>query len=238
MGERPLLDFAPSYEETSGSTSYNSVPGYYAPMKSVQTLQLLHVNRKIQTFSFPPGTYDFHYSIKVRDNQNLFKKPDLLIGRERNGIIERVGEGRFEKYGPGTTIKYFESGILQDLQLESSLSQRFMITIDGKPLWWWQPSRRDKQVAEVVTDTSKLIAQFTYTGEHTLVGRDVKDDAVLGVLEVDELYASQREVLDQLVSMAALLVERGRRRGRNLRGTEGTSPMAGLASNGSFLAAN
>ena len=236
MGEHLPSDLTPSYEEASRSTTYHPVQEYYAPMQSIRTLQLLHVSRKVQTCSFPPGANNFHYSIKVHDSQTLIKKPDLIIGRESNGLIDKVGEGKFEKYGAGTTIEYSESKEIHDLQLESSLSQRFMITVGGIPLWWWQPSRRNKEIAELVTDRNELVAQFTYSGEHTLLGRDVKDDTVLGVLEVDGHYASQRNLLDQLVCTTVVLVERGRRRGRNLRGAEGTSPMFGLASGGNMLA--
>ena len=200
----------------------------YSSITPVQTLQLLHVNRKLQTFSFPPGTSSFQYSIQVNDSSGLIKKPDLIIARE-SGTLEKIGEGRFEKYGPGTTIKYIESGMVQDLQLESSLSQRFMITVDGRAQWWWQPSRSNKYVAEVVTAGNELMGLFTYSGDHVLVGRDVKDDTVLGLLEIDMKYANQQSVLDRLVSMTVLLVERARRRGRNLHGADGTSPLATLA---------
>jgi len=97
------------------------------------------VNRKHQIFSFPPGSSPFHYSIQVNDSSSLIKKPDLIISRD-SGTLEKVGEGRFEKYCPGITLKYPECVKIHDLQLESSLSQRFMITMDGKALWWWQPS--------------------------------------------------------------------------------------------------
>ena len=227
------METLPSYTaEAPGAVGSNAEPERYAAMRSVQTLQLLHVNKKHQTFSFPPGTCSFQYSIQVRDNSGLMKKPDLTIARE-SGTLKKVGEGRFEKYGAGTTIKYLESGMIQDLQLESSLSQRFMVTVDGKLQWWWQPSQGDKLVAEVVTAENDLMALFTYSGEHVLVGRDVKDDTVLGVLEIDAKYASQPSVLDQLVSMTVVLVERARRRGRNLRGAEGTSPRVSLAVTGS-----
>ena len=221
MDQNSSLDAAPSYTAE-----------FSCPVPNFQTLQLLHVNRKQRTFSFPPETSSFHYSIQVNDSSGLIKKPDLIIARD-SGTLEKIGEGRFEKYGPGTAIKYFESGQTHDLQLESSLSQRFMITHDGNPLWWWQPSQRDTKVAEVVTAGNEFMAQFTYSaGGHSLVGRDVKDDTVLGVLEVGGRYACQPAVLDQIVSMTAVLVERAKRRGRNQRGYEGTSPITSLAMGG------
>ncbi|KAL6721162.1 hypothetical protein ACLMJK_000264 [Lecanora helva] len=226
------MDNLPTYTaEASRHANTNSVsPDYehYAPMNSVRTLQLLQVDRKHQNFSFPPETSHFNYSIRVNDSTGLIKKPDLIIARE-SGTLEKVGEGRFEKYSQGTMIKYAESGKTHDLKLESSLSQRFVVTASGIALWWWQPSQRNKDVAEVVTSDNELIAQFTYSGEHVLFGRDVKDNTVLGVLEVDEQHAAQRAVLDELVSITAVLVERARRRGRNLRGYEGTGPRASLA---------
>ena len=233
MEDSSSIEPAPSYTpETSGSTSHDQMQDSCLPIGPAQSLQLLYVNRKSQTVSFPPETASFHYNVHVNDSSGLIRKPDLIISREDGGLVEKVGEGRFEKYGPGTTIKYPESGAIHDLQLESSISQRFMITLDGKALWWWQTSRRDNRVAEVVTSGNEIIAQFTYSGIHTLVGRDVKDDTVLGVLEVGDQYASQPAVLDQLVSMTVVLVERGRRRGRNLRGVEGTNALAGMVSDG------
>lgn len=224
----------PQYSEgPPGPTSFNLEQVDYETMKSVQTLQLLHVNPKLQTMSFPPGSASNSYNVKVNDGTGFLNKPDLLISRD-TGTLEKIGEGRFEKYGPGTTIKYPESGKIHDLQLETSLSQRFKITHDGKPLWLWQPSIQDKYLVQVLTASNELIAQFTYSGEHTFVGRDVKDNTVLGVLEVDGTHAHDQAMLDQLVCMTVVLVERSKRRGRKLHGAEGTSPMTSLALNGGY----
>ena len=203
----------------------------YPPLKSTQTLQLLHVNKKLQTFSFPPGNPSSNYNIRINDNTGIIQKPDLIISRDC-GTLEKISEGRFEKYGPGTTIKYLGSGKTHDLQLESSISQRFMVSVDGNPLQWWQPSRQNFHMAEVMNTRDEFMARFTYSGDHTLLGRDPKNDTVLGVLEVDGQHASQPAVLDQIVSMTAVLVERGRRRGRNMRKLEGSNPMASLMSGG------
>ncbi len=228
----------PQYSELpSHSTSSNLLQENYAPMKSGQSLQLVHVNRKLQTLSFPPGSSSHNYNVKINGGTGFLNKPDLLISRD-SGTLEKIAEGRFEKYGPGTTIKYSESGKIHDLQLETSQSQRFMVTVDGKPLWFWQPSQEDKYLVQVVTAANGLVAQFTYSGEHTFVGRDVKDDTVLGILEVAEPYASQQAVLDQLVSMTVVLVERSKRRGRKLHGSEGTRPMNSLALNGGYYGGN
>ena len=224
----------PQYSELpSGSTSFNLLQENYAPMKSGQSLQLVHVNRKLQTLSFPPGLTSHNYNVKINDGTGFLNKPDLLISRG-SGTLEKIAEGRFEKYGPGTTIEYSKSGKTHDLQLETSQSQRFMVTVDGRPLWYWQPSQQDKYLVQVVTAANGLVAQFIYSGEHTFVGRDVKDDTVLGVLEVAEPYASQEAMLNQLVSMTIVLVERSKRRGRKLHGTEGTRPMMSLALNGGY----
>lgn len=91
-----------------------------------------------------------------------------------------------------------------------------MATVNGKPLWCWQPSQRDGYFVQVVTAAKGLLAPFTYSGENTLVGRDVEDDTVLGVLKVNEPHASQQAVLDQVVSMTDVLVESSKRRGRKL----------------------
>lgn len=156
----PSLDRTPAYSAgPSGPTSSNPAREYYPPMNSVRTLQLLHVSSKLQTFSFPPGDPSLpQYNVKVTKSATFLDKPALAISRESGGTSQKVGEGRFEKYGPGTTIKYVESCKTQDLQLESHQLQRFMVTVDGKPSYWWQQSLRDKHVAEIVTPSNELMA--------------------------------------------------------------------------------
>lgn len=61
------------------------------------------------------------------------------------------------------------------------------------------------------------------------MGRDVKDDTGLGSLEVSE-EAYEQGVVDQMVCMTVVLVERTKRRGRKLKGSEGGAPMASLGS--------
>lgn len=220
-------------ERSLGSASSKIAQEHYAPTNSSQVLRLIHVNRKLQTLCFLRGATSHSYNVKVNDGRGFFDKPDLRISRD-NGTLEKIAEGRFEKYGLGTTIKYSESGKIHDLQLETSQSQHFMVTVDGKLLWYWQPSQEDRYLVQVVTAAKGLMAQFTYSGEHTFVGLDVKDDTVLGVLEVNEPYASQQAVLDQVVSMTVVLVERSKRRGRKLHGAEGSRPMMSLAPNGGY----
>lgn len=221
----------PSYDAVGSSASSTLTAQDYAPLQSTQTLQLLHVSKKMQRFSFPPGNTSSNYDIRINENTGLIKRPDLIISRDC-GTLEKIGEGKFEKYGSGTTIKYLKSGKTHDLQLESAISQRFMVTVDGTPLWWCQPSRQNILTTEVVSIHDELMARFTYSGDQTLLGIDLKNKTVLGVLEVDRKYTSQPTVLDQIVSMTVTLVERGRRRGRNLHRLDPTSPMASIMTGG------
>ncbi|KAK4696097.1 ribosome assembly protein 3, partial [Lecanoromycetidae sp. Uapishka_2] len=179
------LDTLPAYSaQSSQPASSNPQKGHYPPMSSFKTIQLSQVTASEQSCSTEQGdTHAASYSIKVRDSTSFMNKPDLLICRERNNLSTKIGEGRFSKYGPETTIKYLESGIVQNLQLEDHHSQRFEITANGKLCWWWQPSKVDKYRMEIVTPSDRLLAQFTYTGEHAFMGRDVKDGTVLGDLQ-------------------------------------------------------
>lgn len=208
--------------------SPNPQMDYYPPMTSFKTLQLRRVSSSVETFYVEQGDpYATGYSIKVRNSTNFLKKPDLVITREQNQLSTKVGEGRFEKYSAVTTLKYPESGVAQDLQLESHQSQRFAVNVNGKPCWWWQPSKVSKYRAEMVTPSNRLLAELTYSGEHTFMGRDVTDGAVLGTLKVSE-EAFEQGVLDQVVCITAVLVERAKRRGRILKGADGGAPMTGL----------
>lgn len=55
---------------------------------------------------------------------------------------------------------------------------------------------------------------------------------MLGILEVDEHYSSQQNLLDQIVCTTVTLVERAKRRGHKLHGAEGTAPVMSLAAGG------
>lgn len=222
----------PAYSsQSSQPASSNPQIDYYPPMDSFTTLQLRQVSSSIQTLYIGQGDpYAASYSIKVRNITNFLNKPDLLISRELNKISTKVGEGRFEKYSPGTTIKYLDSGIIQDLKLEDHRSQRFIVTVNGQPVWWWQPSKVDKYRMEIVTSSNRLLARFAYSGEHTFMGRDVKHGTTLGNLEVSQ-EAYEKGVVDQVVCMTIVFVERTKRRGRKLKGSEGGAPMTSLGSN-------
>ncbi len=194
-------------------------------MTSFKTLQLRRVSSSVETFYVEQGDpYATGYSIKVRNSTNFLNKPDLVITREQNHLSTKVGEGRFEKYSAVTTLKYPESGVAQDLQLESHQSQRFAVNVNGKPCWWWQPFKVRKYRAEMVTTSNRLLAEFTYSGEHTFMGRDVTHGAILGTLEVGE-EAFEQGVLDQVVCITVVLVERAKRRRSILKGADGGAPV-------------
>lgn len=137
-------------------------------------------------------------------------------------------EGRFEKYCPVSKIKDRESKKIEELRLENHETQRIIGTIDGIPLGWWQPSQVDKLLVEIVTPSNELIAQFVHSNDHNFSNKVIKFGTVRGELQVNEQFASNQTVLDQVVCMAVTLTEREKRRQHKLRGEEGTAPATSL----------
>lgn len=86
----------------------------------------------------------------------------------------------------------------------------------------------DNLLVEIVAPSNELIARFAYSNNHNFSDKVIKFDTVLGELQVEEQYASNQTVLDQVVCMTVTLVEREKRRQHELKGEEGTAPVASL----------
>ncbi len=214
-----------------GSPEASSSPprASYPPMKSHQSLHLKQLSSKAQTLTFDqPHPTNPTYNIETTSTSFLGLKPDLDISREHNNISQKVAEGHFEKYSPVSKIKYRESKKVEELRLENHETQRIVATIDGMTWGWWQPSQVDSLLVEIVAPSNELIARFVYSNDHNFSDKVIKFNTVLGELQVDEQYASNQRILDQVVCMVVTLIEREKRRQHKLRGEEGTAPAASL----------
>lgn len=213
----------------SPEASSNPPQASYPPMKTYQSLHLKQISSKAQilTFDQPHPTHPT-YSIETTSTSFLGHKPDLAISREHNNISQKVAGGNFEKYNPVSKIKYRDLKKVEELRLEDHQTQRTIGTIDGMPWGWWQPSQVDNLLVEIVAPSNELIARFVYSNDHNFSDKVIKFGTVLGELQVDEQYASNQTVLDQVVCMTVTLVEREKRRQHKLRGEEGTAPVASL----------
>lgn len=221
----------PDFNRGSPSPSSNTPLASYPPMKSYQSLQLKQISSKAQVLTFDQldpthPTYD----IEISSTSFLGHKPDLAISREYNNIAQKVAEGHFEKYNAVSKIKYRESKKVEELRLENHQTQRTIGILDGRPWGWWQPSEVDNLLVEIVAPSNELIARFVYSNDHNFSDKVIKFNTVLGELQVNEQYASDQTVLDQVVCTTVTLIEREKRRQQKLRGEEGTAPVASLKS--------
>lgn len=200
----------------------------HSPMKSCQSLYLTQTSSMAQTLTFdrPHPTHPT-YHIETTRTSFLGHKPDVAIYRQHNNISQKVAEGNFEKNNPVSKIKYHESKKVEDLRLESDQTQRVCGTIDGIPWGWWQPSQADNLLVEILAPSNELVARFVYANDHNFSDKVIKFDTVLGELQVNEEYASNQIILDQLVCTTVTLVEREKRRQHKLSGEKRTAPVAG-----------
>ena len=226
-GNFPSMNYSP--KRSSPEASPNPPQASYPPMKRHQTFQLKFVSSKAQilTFDQPHPTHPI-YNIETTSTSLWGHKPDLAISREIHNISEKVAEGRFEKYQAVSKIKYHESKKVEELRLENHQTQRIIGTIDGIPWGWWQPLQADNLLVEIVAPSNELIARFVYSNDHNFSDKVIKFDTVLGELQVDEQYASNQTLLDQVVCTTVTLIEREKRRQQKLRGEEGTAPATSL----------
>ena len=222
---------ATSYPLNVGSFEANFSPpqAFYSPMKGYQSLHLKQISSKAQTLTFdkPHPTHPT-YSIETTSTSFLGHKPDLAISREHNQISQKVAEGNFEKYQAVSKVKFRESEQVEELRLEDHQTQRVVAILDGELWGWWQPSQADNLLVEIVAPSNELIARFVYSNDHNFSDKVIKFGTVLGELQIDDQYASNQSVLDQVVCMTVTLVEREKRRQHKLRGEEGTAPVTSL----------
>ena len=208
-------------------TSFNPPQPSHSPMKSCQALKLTQISQKAQTLTFdhPHPTHPT-FNIETTCTSFLGHKPDVAIYRQHNNISQKVAEGNFEKNNPISRIKYYESKKVEDLRLESDQTQRICGTIDGMPWGWWQPSQVDNLLVEILAPSNELVARFVYANDHNFSDKVIKFKTVLGELHIDEKYASNQTIIDQVVCTTVTLVEREKRRQHKLRGEKRTAPVA------------
>ena len=221
------MTYPPNIGSSKGN--FNPPQAFYSPMKNYHSLHLKQISSKAQilTFDKPHPTHPI-YTIETTSTSFLGHKPDLAISREHNTVAQKVAEGHFEKYQPVSKIKFRESKQIIELRLEDHQTQREIGTIDGKLWAWWQPSQADKLLVEIVAPSNDLIARFVYSNDHNFSDKVIKFGTMLGELQVDDQYASNQTVLDQVVCMTVTLVEREKRRQYKMRGEEGTAPVTSL----------
>ena len=76
------------------------------------------------TFDEPHPTYPT-YSIETTSASFVGHKPDAAISPEHNNIFQKVAEAKIrEVYNPVSKIKYRESKMVEELQLENHQTQR------------------------------------------------------------------------------------------------------------------
>ena len=86
----------------------------------------------------------------------------------------------------------------------------------------------DNLLVEILAPSNELIARFVYSNDHNFSDKVIEFGTVLGELQVDEQYASNQTVLDQVVCTTVTLVEREKRRLHKPREEEGPAPAASL----------
>lgn len=213
-----------SYPLNSGcpEASFNPSQASYPPMTSYQSLHLKQIRSQAQTLTFDrPHPIHPAYNVEISSTSFLGHKPDVAISRKHNNVSQRVAEGHFKKHSSVSRIKYRQPKKVEDLRLESDQTQNVIGTIDGLPWGWWQPSRVDNLLVEIVAPSNELIARFIYSNDHNFSDKVIKFGTVLGELQVDERYVSNQAVLDQVVCTTVTLVEREKRRQRGLREEKG-----------------
>ena len=208
--------------------SVNPPQPSHSPLKSCQSLSLTQISSRAQTLTFdhPHPTHPT-YNIETTCTSFLGHKPDVAIYRQHNKVSQKVAKGNFEKNTSVSRIKYYESKKVEDLRLESDQTQRVCGTIDGMPWGWWQPSQADSLLVEILAPSNELVARFIYANDHNFSDKVIKFDTVLGQLQIGENYASNQNILDQVVCTTVTLVEREKRRQHKLSGENRTASVAG-----------
>ncbi|MCJ1455189.1 hypothetical protein MMC28_005543 [Mycoblastus sanguinarius] len=151
----------------------------------------------------------------------LNRHPHMLIAQHHNGLDTHFAEVRFEIYGYGTTISYKDAGITQSLALEDPREQRYQYTVDGQS-YHWQPLGPSRSVLEMSDEANKRAALFAYaegvapqrraSGSGSPKPFEVED---LGEVHIMDDFKGSPIALAQVLSTAAVVVERAKRRASN-----------------------
>jgi len=174
----------------------------------------------------PSGNDIFHplilptYTIKSKPSAGFMnRKPDMLMLRssDTDAPPTCTAEVRFDRISSRTLISYPLSQISQEMDVESSLTQKLLVTIDGEHCTWQPADGQSKRCVELRSTEEGLMACFTYANEPNRYGY-AKEDASgdVGVLQVSERLRGGEGALEQVLCSAAVLVERTKRRAQNL----------------------
>ena len=193
-----------------------AVPDYYSGQEVVQSLHHWHRfhifqdSHSAQHVALQPDAVLTHYPTydvrSILDNGFMNRKPDVLICREGDKKAV-VATGRFEKYGVGTTVEYPNASLKkQQLQLESSFSQRYNLTLGGRACTW-QPNATEKNLTDLEMSGEGVVARIAVSRLMT-----VKKGSLVAVLQVRRDIAELNGTLDQVLCTGVVLIERMRRR--------------------------
>lgn len=174
----------------------------------------------------PSGDDAFHplilpaYTIKSKTSAGFMnRKPDMLMLRssDTGASPTCTAEVRFDRVSSRTLISYPSSQTSQEMDVESSRTQKLLVTIDGEHCTWQPADGQSKRCVELRSTEEGLMACFTYANEPNRFGY-AKEDASgdVGVLQVSELLRGGEGALEQVLCSAAVLVERNKRRAQSL----------------------
>jgi len=160
------------------------------------------------------------YTIKSKPSAGFMnRKPDMLMLRSSDTDASHTctAEIRFDRTSSRTFISYPSSQTSQEMDVESSLTQKHLVTIDSEHCTWQPADGQSKRCVELRSIEEGLMACFTYANEPNRYGY-AKEDASgdVGVLQVSERLRGGEAALEQVLCSAAILVERTKRRAQNL----------------------
>ena len=164
------------------------------------------------------------YKIKcITSTGFMNRKPDMTVTCVDGGLEHRVAEARFDTLTTRTYITYPEAGKTQDLELESGMTQKYMLIVNGT-LCHWQPGPM-KRVIELMTVDETLLASFAFAQEPKYTGYAPPTKqghaGTLHVSEKLEKLVGGQTALEQVLCSAVVMVERKKRRAAKMGGMEG-----------------
>ena len=171
------------------------------------------------------------------------RKPHVIITTtDSDDSLKRpLAEGRFDIHGTGTIITYSHEPnmqMIQRLELEDSASQRLRTTIWGHE-HWWMPNPGNRAVLELTNEMNEIVARFVHTGpvsQMTGFGRrdsdrrNRMDREELGHLHIVDALAEGGRA--EVICSAMVVVERVKRRAKNISCGAKKTTLAGNLSSG------
>ena len=218
-----------------------AVPEHYSGLEVVQSpynwhrFHIVQVSNSTQHVALQPDPVLSHYPTHdVKSNIDtgfMNRKPDVLIYPEGDKKAP-AATGRFEKYGVGTTVEYPNTSLKQQIQLESSLTQRYHLSLNGRSCTW-QPHATEKNVLDLEMSGEAVVARITASRLMT-----VEKGSLVAVLQIRGDIAKQDGMLNQVLCTGVVLVERLKRRTKRATGLpdDGTCYWAAMGGGTAVLA--